>query len=159
MAQEAVVILGQVELMALRVSSNLDQLIIHSIIEWVQWPECINHSMVAHIKFQTWPSRNKLNNKQWLKEDLVVLQRIRVNWDLQVQLQQLNRFSKPNITNKPLTKIVLSIIKVSIVWNYLTLFLFLQIWLEPINDNPNLEAMVAVEIKTMLVTIIEWVLQ
>ena len=159
MAQEAVVILGQVELMARRVNNNLDQLIIHSIIEWVQWPECISHSMVAHIKFQMWPSRNKLNNKQWLKEDLVVLQRIRVNWDLQVQLQQLNRFSKPNITNKPLTKIVLSIIKVSIFWNYLTLFVFLQIWLEPIKDNPNLEAMVAVEIKTMLVTIIEWVLQ
>ena len=112
MDREAVVILGQIELMAYRVSSNLERPIPLNITEWLQWMACISNLMGALIKFQMLPLRNRLNNKQWLKEGLVVLQRTRVNWDLQVQLQQLNRCSKLNKT-KQLTKIVLSIIKVS----------------------------------------------
>ena len=112
MDREAVVILGQIELMAYRVSSNLERQIPLNITEWLRWMACISNLMGALIKFQMLPLRNRVNNKQWLKEGLAVLQRTRANWDLQVQLQQLNRCSKLNKT-KQLTKIVLSIIKVS----------------------------------------------
>ena len=113
MDQGAVVILGQIELMAYRVSSNLERPIPLNITEWLRWLACISNLTGALIRFQMLPLRNRrLNNKQWLKEGLAVLQRTRANWDLQVQLQQLNRCSKLNKT-KQLTKIVLSIIKVS----------------------------------------------
>ena len=112
MDRGAVVILGQIELMAYRVSSNLERQIPLNITEWLRWMACISNLMGALIKFQMLPLRNRVNNKQWLKEGLAVLQRTRANWDLQVQLQQLNKCSKLNKT-KQLTKIVLSIIKVS----------------------------------------------
>ena len=118
MDRGAVVILGQLELMAYRVSSNLEQLTPPNITEWVRWMACISNSMVALIKFQMLlPPRIRLNNKQWLKVGLAVLQRTRANWDLQVQLLlQLNRCSKLNKTKLP-TKTVLSIIKVSFFSN------------------------------------------
>ena len=117
MDRGAVVILGQIELMAYRVSSNLERPIPLNITEWLQWLVCISNLMGALIKFQMLPLRNRLNNKPWLKEGLAVLQRTRANWDLQVQLLlQLNRCSKLNKTKLP-TKTVLSIIKVSFFSN------------------------------------------
>jgi hypothetical protein len=112
MDQEAVVILGQIELKEYRVSSSQEHRILLNITEWVRWMACTSNSMGALIKFQTLPPKNRLTNKQWLKEGLVVHQRTRANWDLQVQLLQLSRCSKPNRTKQP-TKTVLSIIKVS----------------------------------------------